>query len=320
MAVPSRELTERLKEQARQAGFAIVGATDARQPESLGFYETWLAKGYQGTMDYLSRSVRQRSDLGSVLPGVRSVLACGMFYSRRKRQESPRIAQYALGRDYHKVLRGRLRKVGKWLETEVPGCATRPCVDSAPILEREVAQRAGLGWFGKNTCLIDSQRGSWFVIGLLLTTAELEPDLPAVGGCGTCLKCVDACPTGAILQEDGRWQVDSRKCVSYLTIEHRGAFDRAQAARLGDWTFGCDVCQEACPFNEPRDSQPLRSPLVEVEDLAGSRAWPSLHDLATIGEQEWDGLTRGSAVRRAGWEGLRRNARANLENAQQTKG
>ncbi|MCC6403267.1 MAG: tRNA epoxyqueuosine(34) reductase QueG [Fimbriimonadaceae bacterium] len=309
-----------MKAQARLAGFSLVGVARAKEPTGHSFYRAWIEKGYHGTMEYLSNSIAQRGDLDSVLPGVRSVLACAMFYSRPARQESPRIAQYALGRDYHKVLRGKLRKLGLWLESQVPGCVTRPCVDSAPILERELAQNAGLGWFGKNTCLINSERGSWFVLGMLLTTAELWPDAPAVGGCGSCQRCVEACPTGAIVHEEGRWQVDARRCVSYLTIEHRGGFSREQAAWVGDWTFGCDVCQEVCPFNEPRASQPMRSPRVEEEGLASSREWPSVGHIATIEEGEWDLLTRGSAVRRAGWSGLQRNARANLENAQQTKG
>lgn len=315
----SGALGERLKKQALGLGFGLVGITDARPPESLDRYKEWLAKGYHGTMGYLERSVRQRGDLESVLPGVRSVLVCGMFYGRREGPDSPRIAKYALGRDYHKVLRGKLRSLGRWLDDEAPGTRSRPCVDSAPILERDLANRAGLGWFGKNTCLIDSQRGSWFVIGLLLTTAELAVDRPAVGGCGSCRRCVDACPTGAIVHQGGRWMVDARRCVSYLTIEYRGEFDRAEAAAVGDWTFGCDVCQDVCPFNAVRASQPLRNPHVEDAGLAASRQWPSVERLADIGEQEWDELTRGSAVRRAGLEGLRRNARANLANAHKSE-
>jgi epoxyqueuosine reductase len=227
----------------------------------------------------------------------------------------PRIARYALGRDYHKVLRPKLRALERELIAMFPSVRSRICVDSAPILEREYAQRAGLGWYGKNTCLINSYRGSWFVIGLVLTTAEFVPDEPARGGCGSCTRCVESCPTGCIVFEDGRWQINAERCISYLTIEHRGAFSAEQERLIGPWTFGCDVCQEVCPFNESRAHQPLRAPQAQLADFRQKRSWPSLRRLAVIQEPEWDLLTRGSPVRRTGLEGLRRNARANLDNA-----
>jgi epoxyqueuosine reductase len=227
----------------------------------------------------------------------------------------PRIAKYALGRDYHRVVRGKLRSLAGWLAAEYPEIRTRVCVDSAPILEREYAQLAGLGWFGKNTMLIDSRRGSWFFLGLLLSTIRFQPDAPAQGSCGKCTQCVEACPTGAIVQVDDVWQVDSRRCVSYLTIEHKGLIDPGLHSGIGDWTFGCDACQEVCPFNVERDSQPMRSRPTKVADFMRAAAFPPLRELADIPYETWDSLTRGSAVRRAGWEGLRRNAGINLTNA-----
>jgi epoxyqueuosine reductase len=231
-----------------------------------------------------------------------------------RRKGHPHIARYALGRDYHKVLRSKLKRLSSWLETEYPGARYRPCVDSAPIFERDYARLAGLGWFGKTTCLIDSKRGSWFFIGLLLTSVEFQIDAAAVGSCGSCRKCIDACPTGAIVKADGRWQIDSRRCISYLTIEHRGPIDEELQKQVGGWTFGCDVCQEVCPFNEARPSQPARSPQTREHDFLERRRWPSLVELGTISFEEWDHLTRGSAVRRARWEGLQRNAKINLRN------
>jgi epoxyqueuosine reductase len=279
-------------------------------------YLAWLAAGHAAGMDYLAEHMPLKAHPETLLPGVQSVIAVTLNYNQpvpRKRGR-PRIARYALGRDYHRVLRGRLRRLGDWLTATYPDATSRACVDSAPIFERDYARLAGLGWFGKNTMLIDSRRGSWFFIGILLSTVPFEPDSPAQGGCGTCTRCIDTCPTGAIVFENGRWGIDSRRCISYLTIEHRGEFTPEQAAAIGEWTFGCDVCQEVCPFNQPRPRQPLRAKETEVEDFRQTRAWPDLVQLAQIEEAEWDALTRGSAVRRAGVRGLRRNAQANLRN------
>ncbi|HRI45276.1 MAG TPA: tRNA epoxyqueuosine(34) reductase QueG [Fimbriimonadaceae bacterium] len=306
-----------LKNAALEVGFDRVGICRPEPPASIEFYAAWLGKGYAGEMTYLERSLPLRADPRALLPEVRSVLAVGMNYRRSASPQpgQPRIASYALGRDYHKVLRARLRQLARRLP---PGTRSKICVDSTPILEREYAHRAGLGWFGKNTCLIDPHRGSWFFIGLMLTDLELAPDRPSLGGCGTCDACVSACPTGAIVLEDDVWQVDARRCISYLTIEHRGEIAPDLRRGIGDWTFGCDVCQDVCPFNRPRPHQPERAAETEVEDLRRDREWPSLIQLAQIPHEDWDRLTQGSAVRRAGYEGLRRNARMNLENAAET--
>ncbi len=297
-------------------GFDDCGICAAGAPESITFFEEWIGRGFHGTMDYLPRSTELRATLDSILPGARSVIAVALNYNQPNPRApgEPLIARYALGRDYHKVLRVRLAQLGRRLDVLKPDARHRPCVDSAPVLEREWAQRSGLGWFGKNTMLINSRKGSWFFLGLLLTTLELDPDEPAQGGCGTCRACIDACPTGAIVIAADRWQVDARRCVSYLTIEHRGEIDPALRPLIGDWTFGCDVCQEVCPFNQPRDSQPERAPETSEVDFLNRRSWPSLERLAEIEFDEWDELTRGSPVRRTGLEGLRRNAKINLEN------
>ena len=297
-----------LEAAAREIGLSAVGVCEAAPPPHLGFFDAWLARGHHASMGWLAASRELRSSLDSVLPGVRSVVAVALDYNRSvaRRACGMRIARYALGRDYHKIMRAKLRRLAARLEAE--GHACRPCVDSAPVFERDYARLAGLGWFGKNTMLIDSRRGSWFFVGLLLTTAELEPSVAAEGGCGTCQRCVEACPTGAIVFADGRWSVDSRRCVSYLTIEHAGPLEIDTAG----WTFGCDVCQEVCPFNAERASQPSRGARATEPDLLSERAWPSLAEIEGLSYDEWDALTRGSAVRRAGFEGLKRNARANL--------
>lgn len=310
------EWKARLIQASARLGLERVGVATADPPAGWAFVERWVGKGYHGGMGYLARSLELRRAADALLPGCRSVIAVGMDYYQPNPTSpgGPRIARYALGRDYHKVVRQRLRALVRELGAP-PAYRFRVCVDSAPILEREYAHRAGLGWFGKNTMLIDSRRGSWFVIGLVLTDLELAPDDPSMGGCGTCHACVEACPTGCILFEDGRWQVDARRCISALTIEHRGAFSDEQSRQIGDWTFGCDECQDVCPFNQPRPRQPLRAVATTEPGFLSVRSWPDLRALANLDEPRWDELTRGSPVRRAGLDGLRRNARANLANA-----
>lgn len=312
-------LEARIKGAAADAGFMLCGICSTDAPSTQGFYERWVEAGFGEPMDYLRRHILLKSNLESVLPGARSVIAVALNYHQPNPvvKGQPRIAQYALGRDYHKVIPARLRSVVALLE----GHENRICVDSAPLLERELAQRAGLGWPGKNTMLINTRRGSWFVLGFILTTARLVPDEPAVGGCGSCRACIDACPTGAIqwwerASQDGeepmsgRWIVDARLCLSTLTIETKGPLP--EGTDLHGWTFGCDICQEVCPFNQERATQPERAPLTQVYDFLNKRTWPSLVELAQLSHEEWDELTRGSPVRRTGHEGLIRNAKAGL--------
>lgn len=303
-------MKQKIRSAAHELGFELFGVASAEFAPHWTEFKIWLSRGRHGTMSYLVRHAELRKDARSLLPGARSAIVVGLNYSQPNpvRSGQPRIARYALGRDYHKVMRSKLRKLSVALEALAPGTECRICVDSAPILERDFAQAAGLGWRGKNTMLINSRRGSYFFLGILLTTLTVEPDAPAEGGCGTCRLCIDACPTGAIVFEEGRWQVDARSCISYLTIEHKGDIDRNLAAKLDGWTFGCDVCQEVCPFNQPRSGQPLRAQDTPHADFIALRDWPSLERLSMIGEEEWDQLTRGSPVRRAGLDGLRRNA------------
>lgn len=306
-----------LKVEARRLGFTLCGVAPPVPAPHLDAYRQWLDAGRHGEMGYLVEHLPLKAHPNRLLPDVRSVIVVALNYSQPNPQTpgQPRIASYALGRDYHKVIRGKLRRLAAWISQVAPDAQHRVCVDSAPIFERDYARLAGLGWFGKNTMLINSRRGSWFLLGVLLTTAEFEYDPPAEGGCGTCRACIDACPTGAIIFDQGQWQVDARRCISYLTIEHRGEIAPELSERMQDWTFGCDVCQLVCPFNQPRPSQPERARITEEPDFLARREWPSLIQLAQIEEAPWDTLTQGSPVRRTGRAGLQRNAQISLENA-----
>lgn len=290
-------------------GFDEIGVCDPGPHPFDAAYRSWIERGFHGGMEYLARHADIKASAKNWLPSANSVVAVTLNYNQPNPCEpsKPHLARYALGRDYHKVLRSRLRRLAGWIVEQHPESEWRIAVDSAPVADRAYAYLAGLGWFGKNTMLIDSHRGSWFVIGLLLTSVEFERDVPSTGGCGTCRACIDACPTGCIVFQDGRWLVDARRCISYQTIEHKGALE----TDLAGWSFGCDVCQEVCPFNTPRATQPLRAAQTSITDFLDRRSWPSLDDWDSLSEAEWDALSAGSPVRRAGLAGMRRNVNAN---------
>jgi epoxyqueuosine reductase len=305
-----KALLEQIKAVAREEGFDGLGVSSPEvAPEALQFYEQWLMKGFQGEMSYMESHLPLKMNMEALLPGVRSVIAFSLPYFQEPVRPATegKIARYALGRDYHRVIRKKLGRLVRILEEASPEATHRICVDSAPTLDRVLAHQAGLGWFGKNTLLINSRTGSYFFIGLILTTLDLEPSGAALGGCGSCQKCIDSCPTGAIVRLGDKWAVDSRLCLSYLTIEHRGEFE--PEVDLHGWLYGCDVCQEVCPFNQPRETQPNRRPTTTVEEFLQQREFPTLLELASLEEGRWDELTQGSALRRAKAEGLRRNAR-----------
>jgi epoxyqueuosine reductase len=243
-------------ESCRELGFAAAGVTPAEPSRRAGELRAWLGEGRHGEMGYLARNVEVRIDPRRLLPGARSIICVadrchdGRTEAARPAGGRPsgRIARYARGDDYHRVMKRRLHRLCDRLARLVPGDRFRACVDTAPILEREHAERAGLGAVGKHTLLIRRGVGSYLLLGEVLTTAELEPSEPSEPDpCGTCSRCIDACPTDAITP----WSVDARRCISYLTIEHRSSIGAALHEAIGDWIFGCDICQEVCPHNEP---------------------------------------------------------------------
>lgn len=266
MEMKRSELEEGLKARARALGFSMVGIVNARPGHRLAAYEQWLANEYHGQMGYLARPDRlaRRRDLNVILPGVQSLVCVGLDYETQKLPahiaRDPgrgRISNYAWGVDYHDVMTPRLEALARWLaETAGGEVANKVYVDTGAILERDHAEAAGLGFMGKNTMFIGPRRGSWFFLGELLTTVPLPADEPGrMPTCGTCRRCLDACPTAAFPQP---YVLDARRCISYLTIELKGWIPRELRPLMGNWVYGCDVCQVVCPFNRfaPESTEP----------------------------------------------------------------
>ncbi len=309
-------LTERVKGLALAVGFDLVGVAPAEPGPETERLRPWLAHGYAGEMHYLARRVEERVDPRKVLEAARSIIALGFVYdpgaTHRDASESAgvqlRVARYAGGDDYHDVLIERVRALEDGLEALAGGpVATRGYVDTGPVLERAAAARAGLGWIGKNACLIHPALGSYLFLGAVLTDLELERDAPEADHCGSCRACLDACPTDAFPEP---YVLDATRCISYTTIEARGAVPETLRAGHGEWGFGCDICQEVCPWNTrerrtvPDDRLGLRA------RLAPRPEWrtPSLAWVLSLDEDAWRAATRGTALRRAKYRGLLRNA------------
>lgn len=312
-------LADWIKSQAHELGFDLVGIASATEADGFDRLRAWLDHGYAGDMGYMERHAEARRHPASILPEVRSVVMVGMNYAgnaaearrgdgaTRRRDDEGRVASYARGSDYHDVLRARLNQLLERIQQQVPDCHGRGVVDTAPLLEREFARRAGLGWFGKNTMLINKRQGSFFFLGALLLNLELRPDAAHdTSHCGTCTACLDACPTQAFTAPG---QLDARRCISYLTIEHRGSIPDELREPMGDWLFGCDVCQDVCPWNRkaPTGVDAALQPRDDLENM-------DLMELLGMTELEFRRRFRGTALTRPKRRGLLRNAAIILGN------
>jgi epoxyqueuosine reductase len=264
-------LAAAVKDEARRLGFDAVAIGPATPPSHGGAFERWLDEGSAGSMDYLERTRQERLDPARLLPGARAAIAVALSYHAPAPDDeagSPRgmrVARYAGQADYHDVIRPRLEALARFIESAAGrGARSRAAVDTSALLERDLAARAGLGWFGKNTNLLTPALGSWFFIGIVLTTAEPAFDDPIADRCGTCTACLDACPTAAFTAP---YTLDARRCIAYLTIEHRGDIDESLRPLIGEWGFGCDVCQEVCPWNRKAatTSEPAFVPMEALE-------------------------------------------------------
>ncbi len=277
--------TVEIKRLGAELGFSAVGIAPLERNPHAAELDRWLADGHAGTMTYLKRQAEKRKDPRLVMPGAKTAVV-------------------TLTNDYHDVLGERLEQLATAIRALVPGATTRCYVDAGPVPERELAQLAGLGWIGKNMMLIHPEIGSFTFIGVVLTDAGLEPDLPfEADRCGTCRRCLDACPTQAFA---GPRDLDARACISYLTIEHRGEFTATQAAQVDDWLFGCDVCQDVCPWNVSFARETLDPGFAPRPDIAR----PDVGQLVTMDEHDFERRYDGTPFTRPGHRGMRRNAAA----------
>lgn len=329
MPAVSTNLSTAIKTEAQRLGFDLVGIAPAVTPTGIHEFFDWLERGYAGEMTYLELREEAYEHPRHVLDGAKSVVMLGINYNTQesrteqisgRREETSwrrvksadgddaaptvpaRVARYAQGSaDYHDVLRAKLKQLAGFVRREEPGCNVRGIVDTAPLLERDFARAAGLGWFGKNTMLINKRLGSWFFLAALLVDVELEYDAPhSVSHCGTCTRCLDACPTGAFVEP---YVLDARRCISYLTIEHRGSIAEELRPGMGEWIFGCDICQDVCPWNRkaPVTTEPAfqaNGELIALDAMA----------LLSLTEAEFQSRFGHTALSRPGRAGLIRNA------------
>ena len=294
-----------VKARAAALGFIACGITDTAPTPHADRLDAWLAKGYAGTMRYLHRQARRRKDPRLIVPEALSVVVVlDNYYSDPEApREPPKVARYALGEDYHRVTKDRVSQIAEFLSHSGAQVA-RVYTDAGPVPERELAQRAGLGWIGKNTMLIRPGTGSFFFIGSIFTDLALEPDAPfQADHCGTCTRCLDACPTQAFVEPR---VLDATRCISYLTIEHKGPIPESVAPRLDGWVFGCDICNEVCPWNQRFAAPGTVDAYRSREALAESD--PSFFE--RMSPDEFDRRFGDTPLERPGLEGMRRNFRA----------
>ena len=311
-----------LQTKASALGFDLFGVTPAEPLSGSDFYAEWVALGYAGEMEYLKRNREKRNDPRQLVPGARSVICVGMHYypdcpdkdstpaASSKLEGS--ISVYARGDDYHKVVKSRLSDLWQFAQEKAGSdLRGRYYVDTAPILERELAQKAGLGWWGKNTCLINKWQGSYFFLGEIISDLVLSYDTPSVDHCGTCTRCLDACPTNAFPEP---YVLDARRCISYLTIELKKSIPTDLRPDIGNWLFGCDICQEVCPWNSKA--------VTTKEPAFAERPELSKPDMKSLLELDSDGFNRlfkGNAIKRPKRRGFLRNVAVALGNSGETE-
>lgn len=309
----AHDLKRSIKDKARQLGFTLAGVTIPDPPPHYSTFENWLAQGHHGTMGYLAaeRSRLRRADPRQILPECKSILVLATAYPSPRGRGMPegqgegKIAAYARGLDYHDVLPARMQELIQFIEEQVGGpVKNRWYTDSGPLLERDLAQRAGIGWIGKNTCLIHPKRGSYFLLSEILLDLDLEPDPPFLTDhCGTCTRCIEACPTGCILPDR---TLDARRCISYLTIELKDDIPPELRAKIGDWAFGCDICQMVCPWNRfAAEGDPAFKPNAPP---------PSLTEELSLTPQTFNQRFKRTPVQRAKRRGYLRNVAVALGN------
>jgi len=341
-----KQLSEVAKRAAQEAGFELCGVTSLRGSDfpELEYFPSWIEAGYAGEMDYLKTRDEQgklkRASLQSAVPWARSVIVCGINYNTAQPYSTEVvhnktrgwIARYAWSaEDYHDSLLRKLRQVETRIRSEVESAGaaeitTRCYVDTGPLVERVYAKYAGLGWIGKNTCILNQQWGSWIFLGVILTSVELDfdlpapdfpvPDLPVKDRCGSCTRCIEACPTGALVEP---YKLDATRCISYLTIEKRGSIPEELRSGMGNHIFGCDICQDVCPWNGGTTNHSPKAPATEAAEFQPRPGLvnPPLEQIASMSREDFQKAFRGSPIKRAKYSGLRRNAVVAMGNSGQ---
>jgi epoxyqueuosine reductase len=303
-----------IKRRAKELGFDLCGVAPAAAFPELAFLRQWIDRGYAGTMAYLPRTAERRADVRHVVPTAQSVIVMGTIYNtgrpystQRNDKTAAEIARYATSADYHEVLAERMQALLEWMRAQHPEpFDARAYVDTGPVQERIYAQYAGLGWIGKNACVINEDAGSWFLLSEIICSLALEPDAPALDQCGTCTLCIEACPTGAFVEPH---VLDATKCISYLTIEYRGSIPPEHRGAIGNHVFGCDVCQEVCPWNGAPAT--THDPGWSSHAALGAAR---LIDLWRRSDEELARAIDGTPLTRTGVRGLRRNLAVALGN------
>jgi epoxyqueuosine reductase len=312
-----RLTTADVKEEAKAADFDLCGVAPVADFPELTFLGEWLARGYAGEMHYMRRTVERRADVRAVMPSAQSVISLGVIYNTDRPYSNQNtdpsraaIARYAWGDDYHAVIEQRLNRLIERLRAlSDADFDARAYVDTGPVQERVYAQYAGLGWIGKNTCLINEDHGSWIFLSEILCSLPLEPDTPGFDQCGTCARCIEACPTGALVDAG---VLDSTRCLSYLTIELKGSIPTNHRPAIAEHAYGCDICQDVCPWNISPGIG--KSDALEWQPRAGLDA-PRLLDLWNRSDADLRLLLKGSAMKRAGVKRLRRNLAVAIGNS-----
>nr|WP_246456609.1 tRNA epoxyqueuosine(34) reductase QueG [Ruficoccus amylovorans] len=289
------DIKSALQEQARELGLDALGVAPIEPPLRREYYLKWIADGRHGDMGWMERNNERRLHPANILPEARSIICAGVNYWQPEPPRRGRIAKYALGGDYHKAVLKKLKRLCDYLR-ENHGGAQRPYVDTGPVLEKPISVQAGLGWQGKSTILLNPTHGTWLFLGVIFTTLELEPDAPPPERCGTCTRCIDACPTGAI---HAPFQLDARRCISYLTIEHKGAIPHEFRAAIGDRLYGCDECLDVCPWNKWAQ--------LTREAKFAPRAYPDLREMLGWDEDTFNETLAGTPMRRTGLSRWKRN-------------
>ena len=300
-------VSKSIKEKALEIGFDLIGISPVDSFPENQFYKVWLAKGFAGEMKYMEKEPDKRENIRNILPEAKSVISCGLNYNtnypysvNETKKQKGWISRYAWGGDYHDIMKKKLQILLEFIKANSPQeIEARVYVDTGPVLERVYGKYSGIGWFGKNTCLINQKVGSWIFVGEIITNIELDYDNPAPDRCGKCTRCIDACPTGALLEP---YVLDSRLCISYLTIEFRGMIPVELGGKIGNNIFGCDICQDVCPWNR-RAKVTDESSFQPREGLFN----PDLAALSKLTEEDFRMVFKGNPIKRAKRKGLLRN-------------